>query len=226
VDSGVYDQDYVDAVVDDASVARASATEVDHDDAATDRSHHSADGRADSKNSSSVDKVPLSTCVDAFTQPEELKAEFGNGVKCEKCNKVVDAVKKLEIWREPDVLIIHIKRFHFTGVHYEKLNTPVEVPCKELNLRPWIVGPMAGNVAPYELYAVACHWGGMSGGHYTSYCINHEGKEPVWLKYNDDVVNSVSLQQELDELSRQCYVLYYRKRAFSSSNLINYSSLL
>jgi ubiquitin carboxyl-terminal hydrolase 4/11/15 len=224
VDSGVYDQEYVDAVENDASVARANATEVDHDDAATDRSHHSEE-RAASK-SSTAEKVPLSTCVDAFTQPEELKMEFGNGVKCEKCNKVVDAVKKLEIWREPDVLIIHIKRFHFTGVHYEKLNTPVDVPCRDLNLRPWIVGPMASTVAPYELYAVACHWGGMSGGHYTSYCSNQEGKEPVWLKYNDDVVNSVSLQQELDELSRQCYVLFYRKRAFSSSNLINYSSLV
>ena len=30
---------------------------------------------------------------------------------CEKCNEVVDAVKKLEVWREPDVLLVHIKRF-------------------------------------------------------------------------------------------------------------------
>jgi len=219
VDSGVYDQDYVDAVADDPSVARASATEVDRDGADTDRSHksHGEDSRG---------RIPISTCIDAFAQPEELKEEFGNGVKCEKCNKVVDAVKKLEIWREPDVLIIHIKRFHFSGVHYEKLNTPVDVPWRELNLRPWIVGPMAANSAPYELYAIACHWGGMSGGHYTSFCANQEGKEPVWLKFNDDVVNSVSLQQELDEISKQCYVLFYRKRAFSSSNLINYSSLL
>lgn len=226
VDSGVYDQEYVDTVADDASVARANATEFQ--DAETDRSHNSDAGKSDrdDKRNASIGKVPISTCIDAFAQPEELKQEFGNGVKCEKCNQVVDAVKKLEIWREPDVLIIHIKRFHFSGVHYEKLNTPVEVPFRELNLRPWIVGPMATTVAPYELYAVACHWGGMSGGHYTSYAVNGEGKEPVWLKYNDEVVNSVSLQQELDEISRQCYVLFYRKRAFTSSNLINYSSLL
>jgi len=221
VDSGVYDQDYVDAVVDDASVARACATGVDRDDA--DDTERSQTGNDDARGTG---RVAISTCIDAFAQPEEMKIEFGNGVKCEKCNKVVDTVKKLEIWREPDVLIIHIKRFQFSGVHYEKLNTPVELTEKELNLRPWIVGPMATNSAPYELYAVACHSGGMSGGHYTSYCANQEGKEPVWLKFNDDVVNSVSLAQELDEISRQCYVLFYRKRAFSSSNLINYSSLL
>jgi len=155
-----------------------------------------------------------------------LKVEFGNGVKCETCNENVDCVKKLEIWREPDVLILHIKRFHFSGVHYEKLNTPIDIPIKELNLRPWIVGPSASNSAPYELYGVVNHFGGMSGGHYTSYCVNNEGKEPVWLKFNDESVTSVSLGKEMEEVSRQGYVLFYRKRAFSSSNLINYSSLL
>jgi len=223
VDSAVYDQDYVDAVTDDASVARANAVEPQDRDGAGQENAGSQGSDVDSGGSGTV---PISACIEAFAQPEEMKVENGNGVTCEKCNEVVDAVKKLEVWREPDVLILHIKRFHFSGVHYEKLNTPVEVPRKELNLRPWIVGPSAASSVPYELYGVACHWGGMSGGHYTSFCINSEGKEPVWLKFNDDSVTSVSISQEVDEISRQCYVLFYRKRAFSSSNLINYSSLL
>jgi len=222
VDSAVYDQDYIDAVADDVSVARANAAESQEREAGVD---------ATGSNGSDVEHsgsgtVPISACIEAFAQPEEMKVENGNGVTCEKCNEVVDAVKKLEVWREPDVLILHIKRFHFNGVHFEKLNTPVEVPWKELNLRPWIVGPSAANTVSYELYGVACHWGGMSGGHYTSFCVNAAGKEPVWLKFNDEAVTSVSFSQELDEISRQCYVLFYRKRAFSSSNLINYSSLL
>jgi len=223
VDSAVYDQEYVDCVADDASVARANATGdwQDRDDAKSETSaaHHEGSSQA-------AGSVPISACIDAFAQPEEMKVEMGNGVKCETCNEVVDAVKKLEVWREPDVLIVHIKRFHFSGVHYEKLNTPIEIPWRELNLRPWIVGPSAANSAPYELYGVACHLGGMSGGHYTSYCANSEGKEPLWLKFNDESVTSVSLNKEVDEISRQSYVLFYRKRAFSSSNLINYSSLL
>jgi len=56
--------------------------------------------------------------------------------------------------------------------------------------------------------------------------MNGDGKEPVWLKFNDESVTGVSLSQEFEDISRQCYVLFYRKRAFSSSNLINYSSLL
>mmetsp|Transcript_48065 Transcript_48065/g.112321 ORF Transcript_48065/g.112321 Transcript_48065/m.112321 type:complete len:2082 (-) Transcript_48065:260-6505(-) len=233
VDSGLYDQQYVDNVVEDPSVSRAGQQVHNGgwpEKERTGEGHRSSfTGGQDSEEGpagSGTGTVPISACIDAFTQVEELKREFGNGVKCDKCNKVVDAIKKLDIWREPDVLIIHIKRFHFSGMSYEKLNSPVEVLQKELSLRPWIVGPSATASHPYDLFAVACHFGGMSGGHYTSFAMNSEGKEPVWLKFNDETVSSVSLHHELDEISRQSYVLFYKKRAFSSSNLINYSSLL
>ncbi|CAJ1404545.1 unnamed protein product [Effrenium voratum] len=54
---------------------------------------------------------------------------------------------------------------------------------------------------------------------------NNLRKEPQWLKFNDDSVSTVDIQKELPEISKQCYVLFYRKRAFSSSNMINYLSL-
>lgn len=232
VDSTAYDQDYVDSVADDLSVSqplldRTVSNDTEEPDGDTSSLNGGAHQRENSRSHSQAPvTVPISACIDAFAEPEELKTELGNGVRCEKCNEVVDAVKKLEIWREPDVLLIHIKRFRFSGVHYEKLNTSIEVPCRDLNLRPWIVGPSGASSTPYELYAAACHRGGMSGGHYTSFAVNNEGKEPTWLKFNDEAVSSVSLGQELDEISKQCYVLFYRKRAFSSSNLINYSSLV
>ncbi|CAE8584209.1 unnamed protein product, partial [Polarella glacialis] len=211
VDSTMYDQEYVDSMADDPSVARASAAEgpeLGGNEGATSGS------------------VPLSACVASFAEAEDLKVENGNGVKCEKCETVVDAVKKIEIWREPDVFVLHIKRFHFSGEHFEKVSTPVEVPLKDLDLSPWIVGPASGSTAAYDLYGVACHKGGMSGGHYTSYCLNEGGgQEPVWLKFNDDTVTRVLLPQELTEINEQCYVIFYRKRAFSSSNMINYLSV-
>jgi ubiquitin carboxyl-terminal hydrolase 4/11/15 len=202
----MYDQEYVDAVVDDVSTTQAEA-------------------EPESKESRNAASVPLAACVDAFTEVEHMQVESGNGVKCEKCNKTVDAEKKIEIWREPDVLLLHIKRFHFSGEHFEKISTSVEVPPRDLDIRPWIVGPTGLSSTMYDLYGVACHRGGMSGGHYTSYCMNEGGKEPTWLKFNDDTVTRVNLQQELQEINKQCYVLFYRKRAFSSSNLINYLSL-
>eukprot|EP00930_Biecheleria_cincta_P011970 TRINITY_DN11519_c0_g1_i2.p1 TRINITY_DN11519_c0_g1~~TRINITY_DN11519_c0_g1_i2.p1 ORF type:complete len:2103 (+),score=364.03 TRINITY_DN11519_c0_g1_i2:537-6311(+) len=206
VDSSMYDQEYVDSVVDDASTPQA-------------------EDEPESNEPRNAAFVPLAACMDSFTEVEHMQVESGNGVKCEKCNKTVDAVKKIEIWREPDVLVLHIKRFHFSGEHFEKIATSVEVPPRDLDIRPWIVGPTGLSLTTYDLYGVACHRGGMSGGHYTSYCMNEGGKEPTWLKFNDDTVTRVNLQQELPEINKQCYVLFYRKRAFSSSNLINYLSL-
>eukprot|EP00931_Biecheleriopsis_adriatica_P059602 TRINITY_DN35688_c0_g1_i2.p1 TRINITY_DN35688_c0_g1~~TRINITY_DN35688_c0_g1_i2.p1 ORF type:complete len:2117 (+),score=462.65 TRINITY_DN35688_c0_g1_i2:173-6523(+) len=208
VDSSVYDQAYVDNLMDDSSVAKP---EVTPEETVTEAEESGS--------------VPLNACVDAFAQAEYLKVENGNGVKCEKCEVVVDAEKKIEVWREPDVLLLHIKRFHFSGEHFEKISTPVNVPAKDLDIRPWIVGPSGASSTTYDLYGVACHRGGMSGGHYTSYCMNEGGKEPTWLKFNDETVTRVSLEQEIPEISKQCYVLFYRKRAFSSSNMINYLSL-
>ncbi|CAJ1416321.1 unnamed protein product [Effrenium voratum] len=205
VDSSMYDQGYVDAIRDEDQ-AEATAEE-----AATD--------------AEASKLVPLNACVDAFAEAEEMKVENGNGVKCDKCKVAVDAQKKIDIWREPDVLVLHIKRFHFSGEHFEKISTPVQVPLKDLDVRAWVVGPTGGAGTAYDLYGIACHRGGMSGGHYTSYCMNEGGKEPQWLKFNDDSVSTVDIQKELPEISKQCYVLFYRKRAFSSSNMINYLSL-
>jgi hypothetical protein len=221
VDSAVYDQEYVDSVLDVSQANEdASASPREERQVSRTKSGQEGEGRAETPS------VPVAACIDAFAKPEELKVDVGNGVHCEKCGKMVDAVKTLQVWREPDVLILHVKRFHFSGEHYEKLSTPIDLPLKELNLRPWIVGPSSSSAAPYELYGVACHWGGMSGGHYTSFCMNSQGEDPMWLKFNDETVTSVSLSQEKEEISSQCYVLFYRKRAFSSSNLINYASLL
>ncbi|CAK9114429.1 unnamed protein product [Durusdinium trenchii] len=202
VDSSMYDQGYVDSIREDSAEATVEET---------------ADAEAK--------LVPLAACINAFAEAEALKMdENGNGVKCDKCKVCVDATKQIDIWREPDVLVLHIKRFHFSGEHFEKISTPVQVPLTELDVRSWIGGP-TGSCTAYDLYGVACHRGGMSGGHYTSYCMNEGGKEPQWLKFNDDTVSVVDLEQELPEISKQCYVLFYRKQALSSSNLINYSSL-
>jgi len=203
VDSSMYDQEYVDTVTSDESLGEEE----------------------NPSSSAEATAVPLSACVDSFAQPEFMKVENGNGVKCEKCDIVVDAVKRIEIWREPDVLIFHIKRFHFSGEHFEKISTSVEVPPKELDIRSWIVGPTGWSSTAYDLYGVACHTGGMSGGHYTSYCLNTGGKEPTWLKFNDETVTLVDFAQELPTISKECYVLFYRKRTFSSSNLITYQAL-
>jgi ubiquitin carboxyl-terminal hydrolase 4/11/15 len=110
----------------------------------------------------------------------------------------------------------------------------------------------------YDLYAVANHLGGMSGGHYTAFVkcesegntmkdmINSNTTEeditPAtgvfdgsnirvtdsggnWMCFDDDVVTAVPVDAlESTIVTEAAYVLFYRRRQLTSSNIINLSS--
>ena len=58
----------------------------------------------------STEPITLVKCLEAFTRQEEL----GENEKyyCSSCKKHQLACKKLQIWRLPPILIVHLKRFH------------------------------------------------------------------------------------------------------------------
>lgn len=55
------------------------------------------------------------------------KLEYRN---CPSCRVYRRASKKLEIWRLPVILIIHLKRFSFEGPKGEKIETNVVYPLR------------------------------------------------------------------------------------------------
>jgi hypothetical protein len=52
-------------------------------------------------------KVSLTDCLNQFSMSEEI--EF----KCEKCDRNTTHTNRMEIWRLPEVLAVHLKRFQF-----------------------------------------------------------------------------------------------------------------
>ena len=49
--------------------------------------------------------------------------------KCEKCNVLRKCKKKLSIFRFPEVLVVHMKRFRYNNNNArEKINTDVNFP--------------------------------------------------------------------------------------------------
>lgn len=55
------------------------------------------------------DEVSLMDCVNEYLKEETLDGE--NQWFCEKCKVKVDAIKKIDLWKLPTILIIHLKRF-------------------------------------------------------------------------------------------------------------------
>ena len=101
---------------------------------------------------------------------------------CNKCKKHQEVFKKMDIYKSPYYLIIQLKRFkhHNTrnsifGSIYGgdgKNTTLIEFPIKNLNLSHYIVGPNS-NEGIYDLIGITNHYGGISFGHYTAYCLNN-----------------------------------------------------
>lgn len=82
--------------------------------------------------------IDLSECFELFQVPEELDKE--NTWYCAKCKEHVKAIKKLQIYRAPKVLILHLKRFKTNYYMREKLSTPVLFKEKGLDISQYVLG--------------------------------------------------------------------------------------
>jgi hypothetical protein len=77
-------------------------------------------------------------------------------------------MKKLDLWRLPEVLVIHLKRFSYTQFIRNKLEPFVDFPTSDLDLTPYITDKSKQPKSHFRLYAISNHYGNMGGGHYTA----------------------------------------------------------
>ncbi|XP_013381771.1 ubiquitin carboxyl-terminal hydrolase 8-like [Lingula anatina] len=129
--------------------------------------------------------------------------------KCSQCKKDRDAVKKLDLWKLPHLLIIHFNRFHF-GYRGQKLTIYVDFPLTALDMNNHISGPKGR--PEYNLYAVSNHYGGtLESGHYTAFCKNALNQR--WYKFDDDDVYEIS---KSNVKSSAAYFLFYTSKEMKS----------
>nr|XP_026689822.1 ubiquitin carboxyl-terminal hydrolase 8-like [Ciona intestinalis]XP_026689823.1 ubiquitin carboxyl-terminal hydrolase 8-like [Ciona intestinalis] len=111
---------------------------------------------------------------------------------CPNCKTLRDAVRSIEIWKLPPVLIIHFKRFVHTGRWRDKIHTNISYPMTQLDLTPFISGKQRR--PKYNLFAVSHHQGaGLDSGHYTASC--KSVLDNNWYKFDDTEVMRTSAPQ-------------------------------
>ncbi|CAN6196913.1 unnamed protein product [Urochloa humidicola] len=150
------------------------------------------------------DSVALHGCLEAFLKEEPLGPD--DMWYCPCCKKHQQAMKKLDLWRLPEVLVIHLKRFSYTQFTRNKLETLVDFPTTDLDLSSYITDKSKQPSTHYRLYAISNHYGNMGGGHYTASIYHEEGKG--WYKFDDDYVTPIS---EDSIKTSAAYVLFYRR---------------
>jgi len=143
--------------------------------------------------------VSLYDCFKGFTDGEILDGD--NKWKCEKCNELKKAHKRLLLWSTPKVLIICLKRF----INLRKNSILVDFPINGLDLKDFCIGYDKNN-SKYNLYGICNHTGNVGGGHYYAYCRNRNNK---WYKYNDSSVTEI---KESRIVSSNAYCLFYEKQ--------------
>ncbi|KAI6662020.1 Ubiquitin carboxyl-terminal hydrolase 2-like [Oopsacas minuta] len=139
--------------------------------------------------------VKLNDCLQLFTHEETLDDE--ERPYCNKCKTMTKSTKQLGIERLPSFLVIQLKRFSGYSIR-SKLSTPVEF---EEN---WEIQDYNNNTHSYSLYGIACHSGGIYGGHYTAYC----KYDKQWRYFNDHY----TMLSSWEHVKRQeAYILFYEK---------------
>ena len=111
------------------------------------------------------------------------------------------AVKKIQVYNVPPVLIINLKRFRGSNA---KQNTLVNFPLKGLDMSEFVVSRERPPSRPlYDLFAVSNHQGQLSQGHYTAFTLNRD----TWYHFNDHKVRQASEQDAI--VSSAAYILFY-----------------
>ncbi|KAL9116432.1 MAG: hypothetical protein Q9187_007043, partial [Circinaria calcarea] len=123
--------------------------------------------------------ISLDDCLDEFGRAEILSES--NAWFCPRCKEHRRASKKFELWKSPDILVIHLKRFSAQGRLRDKIDVLVDFPLEGLDLSSRVAIQEDGKSPTYDLFAVDNHYGGLGGGHYTAFARNVNGD---WYEYN------------------------------------------
>jgi ubiquitin C-terminal hydrolase len=154
--------------------------------------------------------LTLKECLDHYTIDEKLDKD--NKLTCNLCYMKNRSSKKTILWKTPQILIIHLKRFivNCFGIPTQKLNNMIEYPITNLNIKDYI-DPMSPdyNNSTYNLFGVNCHHNlsnslisTINYGHYTSYVKNRY--DNTWYEFDD---NTVSKKENI--VSKNAYMLFY-----------------
>ncbi|KAJ0968755.1 hypothetical protein J5N97_021632 [Dioscorea zingiberensis] len=149
--------------------------------------------------------ISLFSCMDAFLMEEPLGPD--DMWYCPSCKEHRQATKKLDLWRLPEILVVHLKRFSYSRYMKNKLDTFVNFPVHNLDLSKYLNHkPRTTESYVYELYAISNHYGGLGGGHYSAYAKLID--EDSWYDFDDSHVSPVN---EDSIKTSAAYVLFYQR---------------
>ena len=126
--------------------------------------------------------------------------EFGN--ICEKCKKILNHKKELNIVRTPKILILSLQRINYQ--YKIKNECLVKIP-EVLDVKEFIGFDFGyDNNSLYELYSIINHIGMIDFGHYYSYIKLFD--DNLWYEFDDSNVKLIGKDLIVYD---KTYILFY-----------------
>ncbi|KAL5666176.1 hypothetical protein ACJX0J_026284, partial [Zea mays] len=149
-----------------------------------------------------IDQVDhLVDALQSFTKVEQV-GDSENKLTCESCNARVCKNKQLTLYRAPDVIAFHLKRFTTLDNSVKKIDKYVAYPL-EVDLKPFHSNPETVGELKYDLYGVVEHSGLPNYGHYVC---TIRSSPSTWYLMNDSNVDSIT---DSSALNQEAYILFY-----------------
>ena len=89
---------------------------------------------------SNESRITLYDCLNSFMQEETLSGD--DKWYCNKCKDFVIATKKMEVYKTPEILIIHFKRFSHNRTSMfgsRKISEEIDFPIEGLNMSNYVL---------------------------------------------------------------------------------------
>lgn len=165
-------------------------------------------------------KEPIEAAFRQFCAEEVLDGD--NQWCCPRCAKRVSANKRLQLWKLPLLLLVHLKRFGFEASSSWdapprgwKIEGEVTVPFSRLDLQGFVAEKSMQRVPlQYDLFATVDHVGASPlVGHYTASCRRSDG----WWRFDDSRTEFLGSSAEEERVASRViggdnYLLLFQRR--------------
>lgn len=139
----------------------------------------------------------------------------GNQWFCVVCQAKVDAFRKVDLWKLPPVLVLHLQRFTFDHrtLQFQKFDRLLSAPMR-LDLAGLCASPQRDR-SSYDIVCVANHSGSLGCGHHTATCrLGGSSGTPApgaaeWFCFDDEAVWPLAAGEPA--VGREAYVLFLER---------------
>ena len=181
---------------------------------------HAVGVSSPSRNTDADTKISLGDCFALFSSEEVLGQD--DQWYCGSCKAHVCASKKIDLWKLPNILIIHLKRFQYTRGYRNKIESVIDFPIDhDLDMAEYLPKGAEKIDTKYSLFGISNHMGSLYSGHYTAYAKLWEDpnspakrRKNEWYNFNDSYVSSLSGRSPQADSSN--YLLFYQRTTTSN----------